>query len=127
MNYYFDVFKKYAVFSGRATRKQFWMFELWNVIVYFVLGMVTGIIAHLTGSHLFIIINWLYALAVVIPSLAVSVRRLHDTNRTGWWLLIDLVPIVGAIMLIVFCIEDSRPDNKYGPNQKMPAAAPTFN
>jgi uncharacterized membrane protein YhaH (DUF805 family) len=119
MNYYFDVLKKYAVFGGRATRKEYWMFVLWNVIVSIVLSIIVGMIGSATNNPGFAsIVMGLYALALILPSLAVAARRLHDTGRSGWWLLIGLIPIIGAIILLVFMVMDSKPDNKYGPNPK---------
>ena len=113
MNWYLEVLKKYAVFSGRARRKEYWMFFLFNVIILFVLGFVEGF----AGSAG--IVSMLYSLGVLIPSIAVSVRRLHDTDRSGWWLLIGLVPLIGAIVLLVFMFQDSKPDeNQYGSNPK---------
>ena len=113
MNWYLDVLKKYAVFDGRARRKEYWMFFLFNIIIAFVLGIIEGIVG---GPG---VIGAIYGLAVLLPGIAVGVRRLHDTSRSGWWLLIGLVPIIGAIVLIVFFVQDSQPgDNQYGPNPK---------
>jgi uncharacterized membrane protein YhaH (DUF805 family) len=112
MEWYLTVLKKYAVFTGRARRSEFWYFVLFNIIIAFVLNGLSMAL----GSF---VIGGIYALAVFIPGLAVSVRRLHDTGRSGWWLLLSLIPVVGAIILIVFCIEDSKPgENQYGPNPK---------
>ncbi|MDD4871384.1 MAG: DUF805 domain-containing protein [Kiritimatiellae bacterium] len=113
MNWYLEVLKKYAVFGGRARRTEYWMFVLFNMIIGFVLGFVEGLIG---GPG---VIGMIYCLAVLIPGIAVSVRRLHDTNRSGWWLLIALVPLVGVIVLLVFMATDSTPgDNQFGPNPK---------
>ena len=113
MNWYLEVLKKYAVFTGRARRQEFWMFTLVNIIIYLVLGFVEGLV----GSPG--IIGLIYNLAILVPSLAVSVRRLHDTDRSGWWMLIGLIPLVGAIVLIVFMVMDSNPgDNQHGANPK---------
>ena len=117
MNWYIEVLKKYAVFSGRAHRTEFWMFCLFNFIVSFVLGFIQGLIG--IGSAL----SGLYTLAILIPSIAVSARRLHDTNRSGWWQLIGLIPIIGFIVLIVFYVQDSEADNKFGANPKAVAAS----
>ncbi|MBT5891933.1 MAG: DUF805 domain-containing protein [Chromatiales bacterium] len=119
MNWYIDVLKKYAVFSGRARRKEYWMFILISTIITLVLSVIE-VAASLndpaTGPGL---ISGLYSLAVFIPSIAVLVRRLHDTDRTGWLLLLLLVPLIGAIVLIVFLATDSSAgDNQYGPNPK---------
>jgi uncharacterized membrane protein YhaH (DUF805 family) len=117
MSWHLMVLKKYAVFSGRSRRREFWMFALFNFIIALVIGCVEGIV----GSPA--IISTLYSLAVLIPSLAVTVRRLHDTGRRGWWILIGLIPLVGWIVLIVFMVLDSQPnDNQYGPNPKAAAA-----
>lgn len=112
MNWYMGCWKKYATFSGRARRKEYWMFVLFNAIAYFVAGMLDGIIG---GGA----IAGLYGLAVLLPTLAVSVRRLHDTNRNGWWLFVTLIPVVGEIWLFVLMIMDSSlGSNQYGSNPK---------
>jgi uncharacterized membrane protein YhaH (DUF805 family) len=117
MNWYLNVLKQYAVFSGRARRKEYWMFFLINTIITFVLRFIEG----LAGSSG--IVAMLYSLAILIPGIAVSVRRLHDTDRSGWWLLIALVPIVGVIVLLVFMVQDSKPgENQYGAKPKTEAA-----
>jgi uncharacterized membrane protein YhaH (DUF805 family) len=133
MEYYKSVLKNYATFSGRARRKEYWMFVLWNTIVIIVIGIVFGILTDITNVSAFSAVSWIYLLAVLIPSLAVSVRRLHDIGKTGWWLLLAFIPIIGAIVLFVFSVLDSQPgDNQYGPNPKgisspmaMPAATPS--
>ena len=118
MDWYLQVLKKYAVFSGRARRKEYWMFFLFNLIIGFVLGLIEGFTGIFSGTSQSILAN-LYALGVLIPSIAVGVRRLHDTARSGWWLLLAFVPIIGAIVLIVFFVQDSKPgENQYGPNPK---------
>jgi uncharacterized membrane protein YhaH (DUF805 family) len=113
MNWYLDVLKKYAVFNGRARRTEYWMFFLFNIIIAIVLAVIEGII----GSPG--VLGLIYGLAVLLPGIGVSIRRLHDTNRSGWWLLIGLVPVIGAIVLLVFFVQDSQPgENQYGPNPK---------
>jgi len=117
MNWYLAVLKKYAVFTGRAHRREYWMFFLFNLIIAFAIGLIEGVI----GSPG--IIGMLYVLAVFLPGLAVSMRRLHDIGKSGWWLLIGLIPLIGAIVLLIFMVQDSRPgDNAYGPNPKTTAA-----
>lgn len=117
MNWYLDVLKKYAVFTGRARRKEYWMFVLFYLIIAFVLGIIDGVIGTVG------LLYGLYALALLIPNIAVAVRRLHDTGRSGWFLLIGLIPLIGAIVLIVFFAQDSQPgDNQYGPNPKVGTA-----
>jgi uncharacterized membrane protein YhaH (DUF805 family) len=119
MNWYLSVLKKYAVFSGRARRKEYWYFLLFNIIISIVLSVIdraTGSFRPEAGIGL---LGGIYALAVVAPGIAVSVRRLHDTGRTGWWLLLGFIPLIGAIVLLVFMIQDSKPEhNQYGANPK---------
>lgn len=116
MNYYTDVLKKYTVFTGRATRQEYWMFFLISIIISLVLNTLEGKMG---------LISTLYSLAVLLPSLAVAVRRLHDTGRSGWWLFLGLIPIVGIIVLIVFLVQDSEvATNEYGPNPKASVTTP---
>lgn len=113
MEWYLAVLKNYAGFSGRAHRKEYWMFLLFNMIIAVVLGFVEG----LFGSPG--ILGSLYSLAVLVPSIAVSMRRLHDTGRSGLWLLIGFVPLVGAIVLLIFFVQDSmQGENQYGSSPK---------
>jgi uncharacterized membrane protein YhaH (DUF805 family) len=119
MNWYLEVLKKYAVFSGRAQRAELWFFVLFNLIIALLLRYVdgmTGTVSEQTGVGL---LGGIYSLAILLPSIAVAVRRLHDTGRTGWWLLIGFIPVIGSIVLLVFYVLDSQPgDNEYGPNPK---------
>ncbi|SFB04501.1 MULTISPECIES: DUF805 domain-containing protein [unclassified Bacillus (in: firmicutes)] len=113
MQYYLHVLKNYVGFSGRASRKEYWMFTLVNLFVTIALAIVDGVA---DTDQLF---SSLYSLAVLLPTLAVGARRLHDTGKSGWWQLITLIPIIGAIILLVFFVKDSDPgDNKFGPNPK---------
>ena len=115
MNNYIEVLKKYAVFSGRASRKEYWMFTLVNVLIIFGLSFLFSE----TEIPLFKILGFIYILAVFVPSLAVYVRRLHDTNHSAWWILLGLIPIIGSIILLIFLVTDSQAgDNIYGPNPK---------
>ena len=106
---YVEVLQKYAVFSGRAKRTEFWLFALIHAIIISVL-----ITLSLVAGGLFGIVYLLYVLGTVIPAIAVSIRRLHDTGRSGWWLLIGLIPF-GAFVLLVFYVMGSSEDNGYGP------------
>ncbi len=113
MNWYLDVLKKYAEFKGRARRQEYWMFFLFNLIIAIVLIIIDAVLG--TGG----ILNLLYSLAVLIPGIAVTARRLHDTDRSGWWILIALVPFVGFIVLLVFMVmEGQQSSNQYGENPK---------
>jgi uncharacterized membrane protein YhaH (DUF805 family) len=116
MHYYTDVLKKYAVFTGRAPRAEYWYFVLFNFIISILLSIVSGII-----SDKMSILGMVYLLAVMIPSIAVGIRRLHDIGKSGWWLLLGLIPIIGTIWIIVLLVMDSQPEaNVYGPNPKNP-------
>ncbi len=118
MNYYLAVLKKYAVFSGRAQRKEYWMFTLINAII---IVLATLIVYSFSGAVQFFLYCLLviYYLAIFLPSLAVFVRRLHDTDRSGWWFFIGVIPFIGSIVLFIFMVLDSTPgENKYGPNPK---------
>lgn len=120
LNWYLKVLRQYADFSGRARRKEYWMFTLINVIASLILGVIDGFTSLMVGDGAVGVLGLIYSLAVLIPSLAVSVRRLHDSGRSGWWLLIALVPLLGAIVLIVFaCLDSEEGDNQYGPNPKL--------
>ncbi len=114
MEWYFTVLRKYAVIAGRARRKEYWMFVLISAVVVLVLGIVNGLMgADVPALPLY------YTLAVVLPGLAVTVRRLHDTDRSGWWLLILLVPIVGAIVFLVFmATPGGEMANRFGASPK---------
>jgi uncharacterized membrane protein YhaH (DUF805 family) len=118
MYWYLEAMGKYAVFSGRARRKEYWMFQLVNAIVLVVLF--AGIFAqrHSPMRFFFLLAMCGYALATILPGLAVSVRRLHDINFSGFWILISLIPM-GGLVLLVFHVLDSTPGtNQYGPNPK---------
>ncbi|WP_310447365.1 DUF805 domain-containing protein [Thiobacillus sp.] len=123
MNWYLNVLKQYAVFKGRARRKEYWFFILFNLIASVVLTVIDFMTGSLDSELGIGLLSGLYSLAVLIPSLAVTVRRLHDTDRSGWWLLIGLVPLLGAIVLLVFMLLDGTPgDNQHGANPKGAAA-----
>lgn len=114
MKWYISVLKQYAVFSGRARRTEYWMFVLCNVIVMLLLGMVDKLIG---GDNE--LISSIYSLAVLLPSLAVAARRLHDTDRSGWWLLLGLIPIIGTLVLIYFMVcNGQQGPNRFGDDPK---------
>ncbi|MDR1141018.1 MAG: DUF805 domain-containing protein [Planctomycetaceae bacterium] len=139
MNEYLTVLQKYAVFHGRARRKEYWMFVLFNTGITFAIGFVSGLLMREQGVTIIVfllpipsrdfglsmgeqsatIVSNIYAFAVLVPGIAVMVRRLHDIGKSGWWLLIVFVPIVGAIVLLIWSIRDSQPgSNQYGLNPK---------
>ena len=116
MSWYIKALKNYFNFSGRARRKEFWMFFLFYLIFAVVAGALDGVL----GTQGIIIA--VYMLAMLIPSISAAVRRLHDTNRSGWWYLISFVPVIG-IILLVFLVQDSRDeDNRFGESPKLAAA-----
>jgi len=138
MKWYLQVLKKYAVFSGRSRRKEYWMFTLFNIIIPIVIltiiALLLGDLSDLQpqkgegGSSFYRLFYIIYNLAVFIPGLAVSVRRLHDIGKSGWMILIALIPLIGAIWLLVLMVTDSIPgENKYGPNPKGIAAEEKIN
>lgn len=113
MNWYLEALKKYAIFSGRSRRMEYWFFVLFNLIVSFVIGFIEG----LFGSPG--IVGLMYAAAVFIPSIAVTVRRLHDTGRSGWYILLMAIPLAGIVLWFIWMVADSDSGpNQYGPNPK---------
>lgn len=118
MEWYLTVLKKYADFSGRARRKEYWLFNLFNFIIIVALVFVEGLVG---GPG---VLAMIYILAMLIPGFSVSVRRLHDTDRSGWWILLVLIPLLGEIALLVLMLLDSQEGtNQYGPNPKLTVAA----
>jgi uncharacterized membrane protein YhaH (DUF805 family) len=109
MDWYLKVLKKYADFQGRASRSEYWYFVLFNFLIAIGLAVIAYFI-HFLGFLYF-----LYALGVFIPSLAVGVRRLHDIGKSGFWFFIALVPLLGALyLLILFCLPSQSGSNTYG-------------
>lgn len=115
MSWYLQCWKKYLVFGGRARRSEYWYFWLFNIIASFIIGFADG----MAGANNLLIL--LYSLASILPGLGVMVRRLHDTDHSGWWFWVGLIPIVGSIILLVLLVSDSTPgNNRFGPNPKAP-------
>ncbi|MDR0814938.1 MAG: DUF805 domain-containing protein [Bacteroidales bacterium] len=113
MEWYLKVWKQYADFSGRARRKEFWMFVLFNLLA----GIVLGILSLIPVLGIILYVG--YMLAIIVPVLALTVRRLHDVGRSGWWYFIGLIPLVGSIILLVWsCTNSQSGDNKWGANPK---------
>lgn len=103
----------YADFEGRARRAEYWYFVLFYVLAYLVLSIIDGVIG--TGG----ILAGIYSLALLVPGIAITARRLHDTGRSGWWQLIGLIPLIGAIVMLVFLVQEgSFERNTYGPSPK---------
>jgi len=111
--WYLSVLFKYAVFDGRSHRTEYWSFVLCDLIVILLLAVLSVVVAP------FRVILVLYRLGVAVPGIAVTIRRLHDTGRIGWWCLIALVPVVGWVALLIYMAQDSQPgSNRYGSNPK---------
>jgi len=122
MNWYLKVIKQYADFSGRARRKEFWMFNLFNAIIIYAL-MFVMIAAEKANNSVFFVVGIVlicgYALALFVPGLAVCIRRLHDIGKSGWYYFIGCIPLVGGIILLVWYCQDSQAGvNQWGANPK---------
>lgn len=132
MSWYVAVLEKYAIFSGRARRKEFWMYFLFTSLIVFALTLISnsldGFLRDLERIEGFkriapqtsgVLAN-LYVLATLVPGLADSVRRLHDTGRNGWWVFIAFVPLIGGLVLLIFQVQDGESgENRYGPDPKV--------
>jgi uncharacterized membrane protein YhaH (DUF805 family) len=131
--------RRYADFSGRSRRKEYWMFALFILIVYAVLGTLFVMGANFAsvgsgGDPEISAIGWvaislfgLVALAIFIPSLAVVVRRLHDQDKSGWFILIQFIPYIGGVIMLIFmCIEGTKGENRFGPDPKGENIADVF-
>jgi len=115
-NWYLSVVKNYVGFEGRAGRSEFWYFTLVN----FIIAIVINVLGSVLGMK---ILGTIYALALLLPSIAVSIRRLHDIGKSGWWLLVGFIPVIGIFVLIYFYVQASEVnENRFGP---MPATQPT--
>jgi len=113
MHWYIDVLKQYFVFDGRAHRTEYWMFTLISFIVSIIIAVVEGVLG-IAGF-----LGGVYSLAILCPSLGVGARRLHDTGRSAWWLLLAFIPCLGWLVLIVlFALDSEGGSNDYGPNPK---------
>jgi uncharacterized membrane protein YhaH (DUF805 family) len=123
MNWFVTVLKKYAVFSGRAQRAEYWYFVLFYILIIIGLSIIDGVVGTFDEETGIGILGALFVLGMFLPSLAVTVRRLHDTDRSGWWILLNLIPIVGALIVLIFtCLDGTPGDNRFGPNPKAIAA-----
>ena len=124
MDWYLKVLKQYADFSGRARRKEFWMFTLFHFIFVFILAFLIGFSgggfeSNETPSFIMIGVFAIYALGTIIPSLAVTVRRLHDIGKSGTWYFISFIPYIGSFwLLILMCMDGNNGTNKWGENPK---------
>ena len=111
MEYFNDALKKYATFEGRATRTQYWMY----ILFYAIFSIVLNIVDYVLGTFF---LATIFGLGLLIPSISICARRLHDTGRSGWWQLILFIPLLGVIVLLIFMVLDSDEENEYGPDPK---------
>jgi uncharacterized membrane protein YhaH (DUF805 family) len=124
VNYYLQALQKYAVFSGRSTRSEYWFFFLFSVVIEVVIVLAVLAIARLAGASTDSAAGatetllTIYLLATLVPTLAVSVRRLHDVGMSGWWLLLSFVPFGGLALIVIYCLDSNPETNKYGPSPK---------
>ncbi len=119
MDWYIKVIRQYVDFEGRARRKEYWVFVLFNIIFALIAMTLDNVLGMASDVYFYGPVYILYAIAVTLPNLAVSVRRLHDTGRSGWMMLISLIPIIGGIWLIVlFAVEGQAGENEYGLDPK---------
>ena len=119
MNWYLDVLKKYAVFDGRARRKEYWMFLLIHWVIVLAISLLAGLGRGTVPSVPILVLLVLYTVAVFLPSLGLTVRRLHDTGKSGAWVFLAFVPLVGAIILLIFLVTDGQGgENQFGPDPK---------
>ena len=124
MGWFVLALKKYAVFRGRSRRREYWFFALFSLLLLLLvltfIATATGTFDSSTGVGL---LSGIFYLAIFVPSIAVSVRRLHDIDRTGWWVLLGFVPLVGTTVLLTFAVLDGTPgSNRFGPNPKTAVA-----
>jgi uncharacterized membrane protein YhaH (DUF805 family) len=121
MHWYLHALRKYAVFKGRARRREYWIFELLNTVIALALFLLAVMLGK-AGYPYFLSLPFVYIAAMSIPSVASLIRRLHDTNRSGWFVLISMIPAIGPLILFAMTVTDSDPgENRFGPNPKQPS------
>lgn len=116
MSWFMQALKNYAAFEGRARRKEFWFFVLFSMIAMIVAGAIDAfVITPIIGLPVLMII---VSLGLIVPSISVSIRRLHDTSRSGWWYLLSFIPVAGLVLLVFFFLDTKPETNAYGPSPK---------
>lgn len=119
MHWYLSAMRNYAKFSGRARRAEYWYFTLFALLIAIGVMLVESFLGTFSEEAGIGVVSGLYLLAITVPGLAVMVRRLHDTGRSGWWYFISLIPLIGGLVLLFFLAQDSEPgENDFGPNPK---------
>jgi uncharacterized membrane protein YhaH (DUF805 family) len=116
MHWYLHVLRNYAQFDGRSRRSEYWYFTLINLVAIIGLALIDSVIGRIMGFGLF---QTVYSLAMFVPSVAVAIRRLHDTDRSGWWTLLAFVPLVGLVLIFFFAQDSDSGTNRYGQNPKL--------
>ena len=117
MNWFLVALKKYAVFDGRSRRKEYWFFVLFAFLISVALSVVDYMIGTYNAERGIGLLSGVFSLAIFLPGLGVTIRRLHDTGRSGWWILIAIVPLIGEVVLLIFMVLESHPGtNEYGPS-----------
>jgi uncharacterized membrane protein YhaH (DUF805 family) len=119
MNWFLKVLKNYAVFNGRARRKEYWFFYLFYMIFMIVLVTIDAMTGSLSETTSLGLLSGIFMLSMIVPGVAVAIRRIHDTDRSGWWILISFIPLIGGIWLLVLMVLDGTSgQNQYGPDPK---------
>jgi uncharacterized membrane protein YhaH (DUF805 family) len=128
MDYALMPLRRYAEFSGRSRRKEYWMFTLLMLVAGLVIGTIEGILGINTMiGGVYGPLTTLMLLGTIVPSIAVGIRRLHDTDKSGWWLLIALIPLIGSLILLFFFVSDgTKGPNRFGADPKDPGQAEAF-
>lgn len=122
MNWYLQGFKRSFDFGGRSRRKEYWYFTLFSVIVTLILAVSDSLLNTYNADLGMGLLGGIYAMITIIPNFSLTFRRLHDVNKSAWWLLILLIPLIGIIVLLVFCCQDSKEKNEYGMSPKLAGA-----
>ena len=128
MSWYFLAWQRATDFSGRSRRTEYWMFQLFNVLAALALGLLAFgcgvLVSEKDGINFLAMSMGMFGFVSFIPALAITIRRLHDIGKSGWWYFIAFVPLIGGLVLLIFTVLDSDPDrNEYGPNPKVPGNA----
>ncbi len=119
MSWWLSAMKKYVDFSGRARRKEYWMFILFNLIFAFVTIVLDGLLG-INDSQGIGVFYSLFSLVILLPTLSVTVRRLHDVGKSGWWIFISVIPFIGGLWLLILTLTDGQPGaNRFGENPKL--------
>ncbi|WP_417885548.1 DUF805 domain-containing protein [Zunongwangia sp.] len=120
MKWFLKGLKQYTDFQGRSRRKEFFMFNLFNSLFGILLMIISAILAKLLNSEVFILLYVLYLFATILPSIALTIRRLHDIGKSGWTMLVSFIPVIGSFWLLYLLITESEPEeNEYGANPKL--------